>query len=313
MWRVVRYEEAMSSVWNDFVRESRNGTFLLDRGYMDYHSERFDDCSWLAYKGNRLMALLPANLTDDGVIHSHSGLTYGGWILPPSHLDGADVLHIFETALSAWRKMNIKGFDYKTIPYIYHRQPSQDDIYSLFRLGAKLTECNLSATIDLRNPGRFNKLQRRHLDKSIEIPYSFEVVEDIEAFMDMLEECLHLRHEASPVHTAAEMKLLRDRFPDNIRFYAIVYEEEMHAGVCMYDTGTVAHAQYIATTETGGRLNLLTPLFHRLINNEFCDRHYFDFGTSNEEHGLVLNEGLLRQKYSYGATGTVYNRYFIEL
>ena len=57
----------------------------------------------------------------------------------------------------------------------------------------------------------------------------------------------------------------------------------MAAGVCVYDTGRVAHAQYIATTAEGRELNLLTPLFHKLITETFRDRAYFDFGTSNGE------------------------------
>ena len=74
-----------------------------------------------------------------------------------------------------------------------------------------------------------------------------------------------------------------------------------------------AHAQYIATTPRGRELNLLTPLFHWLITERYSSRDYFDFGISNEDHGRYLNAGLLRQKYSYGATGTVYTRYRLEL
>ena len=45
----------------------------------------------------------------------------------------------------------------------------------------------------------------------------------------------------------------------------------------------------------------------------FVDRKYLDFGISNEDHGRVLNEGLLRQKFSYGATGVAYRRYRLEI
>ena len=80
-----------------------------------------------------------------------------------------------------------------------------------------------------------------------------------------------------------------------------------------YLTDTVAHAQYIATTPRGRKLNLLTPLFHHLIELYSATHRYFDFGTSNEEGGLVLNAGLLRQKSSYGATATIYSRYLLTL
>lgn len=313
MWRIERYEPAMCGIWDEFVRASRNGTFLLERGYMDYHSDRFADCSWMAYKGNRLMALLPANLDEEDVLHSHGGLTYGGWILPPAHLDGSDLLGIFEAACREWRAAGVKTLDYKPVPYIYASRPSQEDEYALFRLGARLTERNLSATIDLRNPGTFNQQQRRHLAKAARLAPVVRETADIDGFMSMLAECLRERHDTNPVHTAAEMWLLKSRFAENIRFFVTELDGAMQAGVCVYDTGRVAHAQYIATTRRGRELNMLTPLFHKLITEEFAHSGYFDFGISNENHGLYLNAGLLRQKYSYGATGTVYSRYQLVL
>lgn len=161
-----RYTPDLKSLWDSFVVASRNGTFLLRRDYMDYHADRFADCSWIALKKDRPIALLPANITPDGTLHSHGGLTYGGWILPSAHLDGSDLLDIFSEACDIWRNEGIAALDYKTIPHIYARQPSADDEYALFRLGARLSECNLSAAIDLRHPGGFNKLQKRHLAKT---------------------------------------------------------------------------------------------------------------------------------------------------
>ena len=118
----------------------------------------------------------------------------------------------------------------------------------------------------------------------------------------------------NPVHTCEEMQMLRDRFPQNIRVFVSRLDGEAapQAGVCMYDAGTVAHAQYIATTPQARKLNLLTPLFHHLISEVFADRRYFDFGISTEDNGNYLNTGLLRQKFSYGGTGVTYDRYSLK-
>lgn len=312
-FKIVRYDIESAGQWNEFVASSRNSTFLFNRNYMDYHADRFADCSWMAYKGKRLIALLPGNLTADGVLQSHGGLTYGGWLLPPAHLDGTDLLDIFTLACNIWAENGIKALDYKTLPGFYASRPSHEDEYALFRLGAGLTECNISATIDLRNPGPFNQLQRRHLARSLQLPVVISETGDIEVFMRMLTECLQQRHNTKPVHTAEEMKLLAERFPENIKFYTASLYGRIEAGVCIYDTKRVAHAQYIAATEEGRRLNLLTPLFNKLINEIYSDRDYFDFGISTESRGRYLNEGLLRQKYSYGATATVYKRFFLDL
>ena len=40
-WTIRRYSPEDADLWNRFVNDSRQGTFLLRRDYMDYHSNRF--------------------------------------------------------------------------------------------------------------------------------------------------------------------------------------------------------------------------------------------------------------------------------
>ena len=40
---------------------------------------------------------------------------------------------------------------------------------------------------------------------------------------------------------------------------------------------------------------------------------YFDFGISNEDEGRVLNEGLYRFKYEFGAGSAVHEFYELDL
>lgn len=327
-FEIRKYTPAMRRDWDAFVDASRNATFLFKRDYMEYHADRFSDASYMAYKGNRLMALLPANITPDGVLHSHQGLTYGGWILPPAHLDGSDLLEIFETAAKVWRMEGFSALDYKPLPTIYHIIPSQEDLYALSRLGAMVTDVNLSMAIPLSRPVKFNQLRRRSLSKASRLPFTIKETQDIPEFMSLVCECLKERHEARPVHSASEMTELKKKFPTNIRFFILTLpgyipgnnlpsqphaNDAMQAGVCIYDTGVVAHTQYIATTPLARELNLLTPLMHRLITDTFSSRSYFDFGTSNQTTGPHLNAGLLRQKASFGATGVAHLRYSLTL
>lgn len=80
---IERYTKAKNGLWDYAVRESRNGTFLHMRGYMDYHSDRFNDFSLLAFDSkNRLIAVMPAN-AEGTTLCSHRGLTYGGWLMTP--------------------------------------------------------------------------------------------------------------------------------------------------------------------------------------------------------------------------------------
>lgn len=316
-FNVIRYTPDMKEAWDTFVNDARNATFLFRRDYMDYHADRFTDCSWMVYKERKLVALLPANLTQDGVLHSHQGLTYGGWILPHGHINASDTLEIFGEAIQAWKAEGIAALDYKPIPYIYTSTPSDDAEYALFRLGAVMTEANVSSALPL-TPGtdattHYNKLRRRTLAKTAELDYRIYETGDAAKMMSIVEHCLSDRHDAKPVHTSEEMRRLKNLFPENIHFWMLEYGGAPQGAVCIYDTGRVAHSQYIATTPIGRELNLLTPLFTRLITQEYADKAWFDFGTSNEGHGLYLNPGLLRQKSSYGATALLHRRFHLPL
>ena len=77
---IKHYTSEDMPLWDAFVKTSRNGTFLFERSYMDYHSDRFKDHSLMYYHKNRLIAVLPAvEERSEGsdrvdVLSSHSGL-----------------------------------------------------------------------------------------------------------------------------------------------------------------------------------------------------------------------------------------------
>ena len=105
------------------------------------------------------------------------------------------------------------------------------------------------------------------------------------------------------------MRLLVERCPDAIRLYAAYRGERMLAGVVVYETPRVTHAQYIASTAEGRDAAALDAILDHLLNDVYRDTAYFDFGISTEDEGRSLNEGLIANKESYGARAIVYERY----
>ena len=80
-YTIRKYQTSDYSLWNEFVANAKNATFLFHRDFMEYHQDRFEDFSLLIFdEKNTLKAILPANRVDD-VLYSHQGLTYGGLIL----------------------------------------------------------------------------------------------------------------------------------------------------------------------------------------------------------------------------------------
>ena len=78
---IIKYSNCHKDTWDCFVRNSKNGTFLFERDYMDYHKERFTDCSLMLICDGKLRALFPATLhSDKEAVISHGGVTYGSLI-----------------------------------------------------------------------------------------------------------------------------------------------------------------------------------------------------------------------------------------
>ncbi|MBQ9077051.1 MAG: GNAT family N-acetyltransferase [Muribaculaceae bacterium] len=299
-------------MWDSFVDESKNGTFLLKRGYMDYHSDRFDDCSLMVWDGSgRLVAVLPA-CKDGDTVYSHRGLTYGGWVVPLKHLDVTVMLDVWN-AMTEWLKgIGVRHLVYKAIPHIYHSYPSEEDQYALFRNGARIVSTYVSSTIPLESPIIFNENARRGMKNALKNGVTVEKTDDFSAFWQILSQLLKEKYGTTPVHTLDEIRLLKGRFPENIKLYVAKCAGEVVAGTVMYYTGSVAHAQYIAASAKGKELKALPMLFDYIIKNECGCCRYFDFGTSNEDGGRYLNEGLVRQKCGMGGRAIVYNVYQVD-
>lgn len=314
-----RYDpQTDKGLWDEAVEFSRNGTFLFRRAYMDYHADRFEDYSLIAdIRGHR--ALLPACAvrTADGSkeLHSHRGLTYGGWVLPPNKLDGTAVLELYRAMMTRLRDEGFNAVVIKPVPYIYHSIPSQEEEYALWRCGAYPEAVNLASVIDMKRFNGFDYMHRRYLKRvSEENPQLISLSpEEIQPFHAMLSDCLAERHDTAPVHSLEELQLLMRRFQKQIQVYVLVNASgQPHAGVCLYITEQAVHCQYIACTNEGRRRRYLSWLFHQLIEL-YSGVPYFDFGTSNEAGGTVLNPTLHAFKFGHGAGSVTYPAYRLIL
>jgi hypothetical protein len=313
MTEIIRYDASMAARWDEFARMSRNGTMLHQRGYMDYHSDRFKDCSLVALHEGRLCALLPACIEGD-TLWSHRGLTYGGWLVPLKHFDATVMVEVMDAACQWMSDNSIKRLVYKPVPHIYHRYPCEEDLYALFRHQAKLIETNISTTIDLTCPLPLDRGNKSGANAARKAGIQVGPSEDWEGYWRLLSSLLDERYGTRPVHTLDEMRLLHGRFPDGIRLYTATLDGEMLAGVVMYLSQPVAHCQYIGASPQGKDSKALTLLFDYLIGEAKASGYrYFDFGISNEDHGRYLNEGLVRQKSRLGGRGIVYNTFEINL
>ena len=308
MFDIKRYTAEYAEEWNAFVAAAKNGTFLFNRQYMDYHAERFTDHSLMFYLDGNLYAILPANQVDT-TLFSHQGLTYGGLLLS-DHATAARTQQLFLELNAYLSAHQIRKVVYKPVPHIYHRIAAEEDLYALFSVcNAQLTERNLSSTVVLQDKLKWHRDRRYGINRCKNNGITIQESHDFKGFWKVLEGNLQRKYNAHPVHQLEEIELLHSRFPQQIRLFTANRGNEILGGTVLYIMPKVVHAQYISASEEGKHLRVIDALFHHLLNECQWEGAYFDFGTSNEDHGRTLVEPLIYQKEGFGGRGICYDRY----
>ena len=310
-YTVKRYQEKDYATWNTFIGQAKNATFLFHRDFMDYHKDRFEDYSLLAFENEKLVAILPAN-KDGEIVYSHQGLTYGGLVYGEK-LKLASVLLIFKALLFYLNENKIAKIQIKILPSIYHNKPSEELNYALFLAEAQLIRRDTLAVVDLCKPFQFSKIRKRGIQKAKSNELIIKEENSFECFWNqVLIPNLELKHNAEPVHSLDEIQFLKNHFEKNIRQFNVYHENEIIAGTTVFESENVAHCQYISKYEKDENLGSLDFLYDHLINKVFADKRYFDFGISNENQGKTLNNGLSYWKESFGASIITHDFYEVS-
>ena len=305
---IQRYTPDREDEWNRFVSASKNGTFLFDRRFMDYHRDRFSDHSLLVYRGRRLYALLPAN-EKDGVLVSHGGLTYGGLVMS-AQCSAKGVLDAFKAINHYLRQQHFSSVVYKAIPWIYHQLPAEEDLYALTAVcNARLAIRDISSTIVGTRRLKFAESRRSGLRKAVKAGFRLCESTDPGAFWNILNDNLTTKYAVRPVHSADELRLLQSRFPDRIKLWLVCDGDTPIGGTLLFLTPQVLHTQYISATPYGKQHGAIDLLFDHLVNRVYTDYPYIDFGKSTVTDSADLNEQLIFQKEGFGARAVCYDTY----
>ena len=312
MLSIDTYNDTYKSDWDEFVDLSKNSTFLFKRDFMNYHSARFDDHSLLIFKDSQLIAIFPSNKVGNN-IYSHQGLTYGG-ILIKNDIKFAQYLEIFNHILNYYFKNSFKKLFLKQIPSIYNSNFNDELDYIAFVSEAKTYRRDILSVIDLQNNFKISKDRLQGFKRGIKNNLQITETDDLKDFWnEILIPTLKNKHSVKPVHNLDEIQLLKNRFNKNIRQFNVFHEGKIVAGTTIFQTKNVIHVQYIGSNNKKNTLGSLDFLFYQLITNTFSDHRFFDFGTSNENSGKKINDGLLYWKEGYGARSLIQNFYEIEI
>jgi hypothetical protein len=311
------YDHDGAAEWDELIAEAPMATFLHSRRFLSYHGDRFADRSLVLRNArSRLVGVFPAaaDPSDDKRVVSHPGSSYGG-VLHTGSLGGAAMIAALTAICDHYAGHGFRSLRYKPVPHIYHRRPAADDVYALTYLGAQFYRCDLSCAIDLADRARPSERRRRGERKARE--HGVVVAVDADALPELwhvLEENLSTRHVVRPTHTVEEMRLLLSLFPESIRVVAARLHGEVVAGLVLFISPRVVHAQYIASSEAGREVSALDAAVEHCISlAASLGASFFDFGISTEADGRVLNAGLHTFKSEFGGGGVVHTFHDLDL
>lgn len=308
---IKKYQKEYYHLWNQFIADSVNGTFLFHRDFMEYHSDRFEDFSLLVFdEKNKLVAVLPANAVGDS-IYSHQGLTYGGLVFQDIKL--IKVIQIFKSILFFLETNGFKKINLKSIPNIYHKKPAEQLQYVLFLIEAVLIRRDSLSVLDLESDFELARDRKSGVNRGVKNNLIVKETNDFKEFWEtILIPNLSTKHNVIPVHTLKEIEELKKKFPLNIRQFNVYFNNNIVAGTTIFESDKVAHSQYISANGTKNELGSLDFLHNHLLTNVFKEKKYFDFGISNESSGKKINVGLSYWKESFGASTVIQDFYEVS-
>ncbi len=315
MIELIPYQKSYQNAWDRIVSDADNSHFMFYRDYMEYHSDRFTDASYLMLEDEKPIAAI-AGTIQDGNWYSHAGLTFGGLVLDGRKSRIDNYINIYQ---ALWQKLSALNIDYATIksmPFIYYRNPCEADLYALGQANIATHYMEVTTSISLNQP-KYNVSKSRLYGKKRAIKNNVKIHEssDYQAFWQIIQERLNDKYHAKPTHDLAEIIKLQTLFPDNIKLYVAIDEQgKMLAGTVLFITDMVCHTQYIAASDTGLQLGALDLLIFDVIEQaKKQQKSFFDFGISTEQKGDLLNDKLAFFKEGFGGRSVMHHTIKIKL
>lgn len=323
MLKIVMYNQSCQKDWDNFVERSRNGTFMQQRTFLNYHPPgRFVDCSLMVYNSHgKLIAVIPAAHKMEGpkiVFSSYPGASHGG-IIVDKNFGTSEATALVLLLTEYCKSVHFSAIEIKMVPRIYHFWPSDEIDFALRYYGYSIGTSELATALPLKELANESdylaESTQRNIRKAKKLGVTIEESNDLAAYWSMLTENLNQKHHAKPTHTLTEILDLKNKYPQSIKLFAAFLNGEMVSGVLVFLLNNrVINCFYIASNSKHQNLRSLELLFSGLISwgmeNGY---HYLDWGISTEDKGRIINQGLFKFKEKFGGRGVLREAYYRDL
>lgn len=305
------FSQSDETTWDEFVWASNNGTLFHTRKFLNYHpTGRFQGHSLIFLNKGKIVALFPAVVrkTDQGdLLISHPGASFGGFVVS-TNINLRRSFQLVESLLEYTKSKQFAGIDLTPPPIFYSRKIENYIDFALFRnhFSYRKREVSSFVTLDFEEKqvlSVFKNEARTAVRRSQKLGIEIKKSDDYKNFYEILKRNLKMRHNVTPTHTLEELISLSTIFPDRINLYGAFLENQMIAGVVMFQCNSkVTLAFYISHNEDFQEYRPVNFLFYEIfkesIQKGFC---YLDFGIFTVN--MDPNWGLARFKENFGSKG----------
>jgi hypothetical protein len=316
-YKLIEYSESMFDEWNEFVKESNNGTIFHRLDFLQYHKNHFKDNEnnlvWL--KNNKMYAVMPlAVFKENGkkVGKSPYGASYGGLITSGK----IKYIEIEQFSLDFNKYIAEKGIETVVItnpPIIYYKKACNYYEFLLLKNDSKLINSDLTAYISIDEDVQVNyhRSAKKSVRKSIKNKLFFEESDDLDSFYKILVENRN-KFSSKPVHTKENLRYLLDLMKDHVYLFMVYKDRVPVAGSIVFSCNSkVILAFYWAHVEKYSEYSPINYLVYK-ISQWAYRRGYsiFDFGTQTVE--MIPNYGGTNFKETLGSRGVLRSTYVLK-
>ncbi len=238
--QIVEYRPEYKSIWDNFVDNSNNGTMFHKQVFLDYHTpNKFQFYHLLFYKDDKLIAVLPGGLKDNGkTFWSPTGASYGSIVTNDISFELS--LEIVDAFMEFCREKGIVDAYLIPPPLIYSINYSQHIEYAMLYRKFDFELHYISHAIDLKIGNdflkHFDKTARKAIHKiQRDNLITIKPSTDYETFNNILI-TNKAKHNAKPTHSLEDMLRLQELMPENVLLNMVYYGDTPIGGSWLFLT-----------------------------------------------------------------------------
>ena len=319
---IIKYEKKYYDLWDDFVKNSTNGTIFHTRKFLSYHGDRFNDTSILIYDNKRssctntsyngiLCCVFPCCKVNDKY-YSHRGSSHGGPVIADKYYNGNKINKIIECIIKYYNH-NLE----LRIPESIFSNKLNDPIIYFFKKNNFKINIELSIYKKLSKENLFQDYGKRNLSYLKKIllnkDYTTTVTNKYEDYVEYYKLLVinMKKFNKVPTHSLEEfIKINKIYTNKEVILIVTKFKEKIIGGVWNILCNNVLYAFYIVRdyTHLNKNFSASLPLYYSFNYGILNNIKYYSFGICGKDN---LNESLLLFKETLG--GNIINRYYLYI